>query len=190
MSTEILFHSLLKRLRANDLQGFKNLLTDPLAAQALDYNEGVVFKLACENKNIEFARATLSQTLPQHVGKQLPYCVRSRNIELFTTLVHLHPAIFDHFPDGLLHYLSALCVGAPKDPEPPYIARDIMTVLLNAAPEIFIQQQLEQMHKFNPKDEVLVFVNEAWGQQQIQRQKNRLAQEIEDHGHVGRARKI
>lgn len=191
MSIERLAQTFVKRLRANNLQGFEDLLTNPLAAQALDYNEGLVFRLACGHNNIGFLRATLPYTLPRYIGKELPDCIGDRNIELFTTLVHSHPSIFNHLPDGLLNYLAVVgCVGTRKDPEPPYVVREMLTVLLNAAPEQVVCQQIQQMHKYKASVDALAWVNEAVAEQQRQRQKNLLAQEIEEHGRGGRARKI
>lgn len=186
MSVRALAEILLERLRADDLQGFEDRLTDPLAAQALDYNDGLVFHLACDNKNIGFTRATLPHTLPRYIGKELTYCIASRNTELFETLLHSHTEIFDHIHPNTLHLLAQRCVGVHKTPNPQYIERDMLFVLLNTAPEHVIHKQLQQMHTSNASVDAIAVVDSVVAQ----RQKELLEHEIEERGLMGVGRKM
>lgn len=187
MTPDRLAETLLERLRADDLKSFEDLLTNPLAAQALDYNDGLVFHLSCDKKNIGFARAALPHTLPKYMGKELTYSVASRNPELFETLIQFDRDIFDHIHAETLHLLGQRCQDVQKTPYPQHnIERDMLVLFLNTAPEHVVHKQRQQMHTSNASVGALAVVDSMLAHQQ----KQRLEQEIEVNASLGVARKM
>lgn len=187
MPVDLLADSLVERLRSNNLHAFEHLLTDPLAPLALEYNDGLVFHLACDNTNIGFLRATLPHTLPKYIGQKLNYAVVSRDIELFEILIGSRADIFDCIHHKTLYVLVQRSLDVRKTPNPQRnVEHEMLGVFLNGAPEHVIHIQRQEMHTSNASDAAMAVVEGVLAQ----RQKERLEHEIEDHGQVGRSRKM
>lgn len=187
MSVDLLTDSLVERLRSNNLHAFEHLLTDPLAPLALEYNDGLVFHLACDNTNIGFLRATLPHTLPKYIGQKLNYAVVSRDIELFKILIGSRADIFDCIHPKTLYVLVQRSLDVRKTPNPQRnVEHEMLGVFLNGVPEHVIHTQCQEMHRCNASAAAMAVVETVLAQ----RQKERLEHEIETGEHLRSVRKM
>lgn len=187
MAVRALAEILLERLRADDLQGFEDCLTDPLVSQAFECSDGLVFHKACDHINIGFVRAALPHTLPSYIGKEVNYSVVCRNMDLFETLITCDATVFDHIHPKTLYLLAQRGLDVRNMPYSQHnIEQDMLVLFLNTAPEWIVRKQLQQMHTSHASKEALFMVEGLLAQQQ----KQILEQHISDNGHAAMARKM
>lgn len=178
---------LLERMHTDDLHGFEEWLTHPLAVEALNGNDGLVFHKACDHSNIGFARAALPHTLPQYIGKEVTYSVACRNMDLFETLITCDATVFDHIHPKTLHLLAQRCLDVRNTPYSQHnVEQDMLVLFLDTAPKHITDQQLQQMYTTQASTGSVSLIEDLLAQ----RQYKILEKEVKMTGHTTVARKI
>ena len=169
MAVRALAEILLERLRADDLQGFEDRLTDPLVSQAFECSDGLVFHKACDHINMGFVRAALPHTLPRYIGKEVNYSVVCRNRNLFEMLITCNASVFDHIHPKTLYLLAQRSLDVQNMPYSQHnIEQDMLVLFLDNAPKEVTDQQLQQMYTSHASKEALSMVEDLLAQQQKQ----------------------